>query len=95
MEDKELEKIIERVEREIETQKNECDGVLINVDDLNKLGYNIDKNKKGKVWVDPVYLKIVLDKYRFKESLKVPLTDDFRTFRELEEEIKRIERGEN
>ena len=82
---------IERLENEIAQQtRNGREAVYIDVEDLNKLGYRIDKQKTGRTYVDVGYLKIALNRYKFKDSLKVqPVKVE--TFKEVEEDIKKIE----
>ena len=83
--------LIEKLEKEIQEQtKYHKEYVTIDVNDLNELGYGIDPKKKGKADVDVTYLKIVLKRYKFKDSLKVQPKQQ--TFKELEQEIKEIER---
>ena len=88
-----MKELIEKIEKEIAAQtKNGEEAVEIDADDLNRLGYGIDPNKKGKTCVDVGYLKIVIQRYKFKDQLKVERKP--MTFKELEAEIKNIERGE-
>ena len=82
---------IERLENEIAHQtRNGREDVYIEVDDLNKLGYGIDPNKKGRVFVDVAYLRIAINRYKFKDSLKVETKPI--TFSQLQEEIDKIEK---
>lgn len=84
-------KLLEKLEEEISEQtRNGREKVYIEVDDLNELGYNIDPNKKGRVYVDVTYLKIAMQRYKFKDDLKI--IEKEKTYKELEREIKQIER---
>lgn len=84
--------VIERLEDLIKQQPKGKDSILVNVDDVNELGYGIDNNKKGKVYVDVNYLKIALKRYKFKGELKVETKPKpEKTYKELLEEIKQIE----
>lgn len=84
--------LLEKLDKEITEQtRNGREDVYIDVDDLNELGYGIDPNKTGKVYVDVNYLRIVMKRYKFKDNLRV--TTKEQTFKELENEIKKIERG--
>ena len=86
-----MSELIDRLEKEIQEQtKYHKEYVTIDVNDLNELGYGIDPKKKGKADVDVTYLKIVLKRYKFKDSLKVGQKQQ--TFRQLEHEIKQNER---
>jgi len=86
-----MKELLEKLDKEIAEQtRNGRTEVYIEVDDLNALGYGIDPNKKGRVWVDVVYLKLLINRYKFKDGLKIerkPIT-----FKELEQEIRNIER---
>ena len=87
-----MKEIIERIEKELELQeKTKANGVLIDVEDLNAIGYGIDPNKTGKAYVDPVYLKIRIDRLKFKDNLKVETPRKEETFKDVEKDIKRIE----
>lgn len=67
-----MKELIEKLENELWQQtRNGRTEVYIEADDLNKIGYGIDPNKKGRVWVDAAYLRIVLNRLKFKEDLKV------------------------
>ena len=82
---------IEKLKKEIAEQtRNGREDVYIEVDDLNKLGYGIDPNKTGRVYVDVAYLKIAIERYEFRGRVKVERKQQ--TFKELEAEIKNIER---
>lgn len=84
--------LIEKLEKEIAEQtRNGREEVYIEAEDLNKLGYGIDKNKQGRVWVDVTYLKIVIQRHKFRNNLKVEV-ERKKTYKNLLEEIKRIER---
>lgn len=87
-----MKELIEKLEKEIAEQtRNGREEVYIEAEDLNKLGYGIDKNKQGRVWVDVVYLKLVINRHKFKEDLRVE-PQPVKTYKNLLEEIKRIER---
>ena len=87
-----MKELIEKLEKEIAEQtRNGREEVYIEVEDLNKLGYGIDKNKQGRVWVDVIYLKLVINRHKFKEDLRVE-PQQLKTSKNLLEEIKRIER---
>lgn len=88
-----MEELLEKLEKEITEQtRNGREDVYIEVDDLNKLGYNIDPKKTGRVYVDVAYLKIVIQRYKFKDTIRIEPKQQ--TFRQLEKEIKEIEKGE-
>ena len=83
--------LLEKLDKEITEQtRNGREDVYIEVDDLNKLGYGIDPNKTGRVYVDVAYLKIAIERYEFRDRVKVERKQQ--TFKELEAEIKNIER---
>ena len=83
--------LIEKLKKEIAEQTKEHeDYVSIDVNDLNELGYGIDPKKTGKADVDPAYLKIAIERYEFRGRVKVERKQQ--TFKELEAEIKNIER---
>ena len=85
--------LIEKLDKEITEQtRNGREDVYIEVEDLNKLGYGIDPKKTGRVYVDVNYLRIAMKRYKFKDQLKVETKPI--TYKELEAEIKNIERGE-
>ena len=87
------EDFIKRMEDEYYHQiRNGRDEVYIDADDLNRLGYNINENKKGRTFVDAAYFKIALDRMKFKNRVRVD-TKPEKTFKNLENEIKVIERG--
>ena len=88
-----MEELLEKLEKEITEQtRNGRKDVYIEVDDLNKLGYGIDPKKTGRVYVDVTYLKIVIQRYKFKDTIRIEPKQQ--TFRQLEKEIKEIEKGE-
>ena len=88
-----MEELLEKLEKEITEQtRNGREDVYIEVDDLNELGYKIDPNKTGRVYVDVTYLKIVIQRYKFKDTIRIEPKQQ--TFRQLEKEIKEIEKGE-
>lgn len=90
-EEEKNEDFINRMEEQYYQQtRNGRQEVYIDADDLNKLGYGIDKNKTGRVYVDARYFKLALNRYKFKDGLKVEVKQQ--TFKELEKEIKKIER---
>lgn len=83
--------LLEKLDKEITEQtRNGREDVYIEVDDLNELGYRLDPNKKGRVYVDVGYLKIAMERYKFKGRLKVEPKST--TFKQLEQEIRNIER---
>ena len=87
-----MKELIEKLEKEIAEQtRNGREEVYIEAEDLNKLGYGIDKNKQGRVWVDVVYLKLVINRHKFKDDLRVEI-QPVKTYKNLLEDIKRIER---
>lgn len=88
------EDFIKRMEDEYFSQtRNGRDDVYIDADDLNRMGYGIDENKKGRTFVDAAYFKIRLNRMKFKDSIKVDIKPE-KTYKDLEKEIKIIERGE-
>ena len=85
--------LLEKLDKEITEQtRNGREDVYIEVDDLNKLGYGIDPKKTGRVYVDVAYLRIAMQRYKFKGEIKVESKE--LTFKQLEQEIKNIEKGE-
>lgn len=90
-----MDNFIERLDKEITEQtRNGREDVYILVEDLNKLGYGIDSNKKGRVYVDVNYLRIAMKRYQFKNSLKVDINKynaNDMTYREFMQEIRKLE----
>ena len=87
-----MDDLIEKLDREITQQtRNGRKDVYIEVDDLNKLGYGIDPNKKGRVYVDVGYLKIAMKRYQFKENLKY--NGNTMSYRQFMKEIREMEKG--
>lgn len=68
--------LIEKLEKEIKEQtKNGREDVYIEVEDLKELGYNFNTEKEGRVFVDVNYLKIRMERYKFREGIKVRLEE--------------------
>ncbi len=85
--------LIEKLEEEIWQQtRNGRKSIYVEADDLRTLGYNIDKNKKGRTFVDLEELRAYMKRYKFKNDLKVDVKPEI-TYKQLEDEIKNIERG--
>lgn len=84
---------IERLEEEIWSQtRNGRKEIYIDADDLRKLGYYIKEEKKGRTFIDVNELRSYMKKYQFKNDLKVDVKPE-KTYKDLEKEIKNIERG--
>ena len=85
--------LLERLEEEIWQQtRNGRDRIYVEVEDLKKLGCNTDENKTGRIYVDLNYLRAAIKRYKFKGDLKVDVKPE-KTYKDLEKEIKTIERG--
>ena len=89
-----MKELLDKLDKELTEQtRNGRTEVYIDADDLNQIGINIDENKKGRTWIDASYLRLTLNRYMFMENLRVD-TRPVKTFRQLEKEIKQIEKGE-
>ena len=86
--------LLEKLDKEITEQtRNGRENIYVDVKDLEQLGYKIDKNKQGRIYVDLNILKLYINKYKFKDGLKVQpqQVQKQETFKDLEKDIKRIE----
>lgn len=85
--------LIEKLEEEIWQQiRNGRKSIYVEADDLRALGYDIDKNKKGRTFIDLEELRAYIKRYKFKNDLKVDVKPE-KTFKDLENEIRNKERG--
>ena len=87
--------LLEKLDKEITEQtRNGREDVYIDVDDLNELGYGIDPNKTGKVYVDLNYLRSAIKRYKFKGDLKVDIEPEPQTYREFIRSLRDKEKNE-
>lgn len=85
--------LIEKLEEEIWQQtRNGRKEIYVDADDLRALGYYIKEEKKGRTFINVEELRSYMKKYKFKNDLKVDVKPET-TFKDLEKEIKNIERG--
>jgi len=86
--------LIGKLEEEIWQQtRNGRKEIYVDADDLRALGYYIDSNKKGRTFINVEELRSYMKKYKFKNDLKVESLKPEKTYKDLEKEIKIIERG--
>lgn len=94
-----MDNFIDKLENEIWQQtRNGRDTVYIEVDDLRKLGYHIDSNKSGRVFIDLSILREYIKRYQFKDNLRVDISkcnSKDMTYREFMKELRKIETGKD
>ena len=84
--------LLKKLENEITQQtRNGRENIYVDVNDLNELGYKIDENKQGRVYVDLSTLRLYMNKYKFKNSLKVETHKRQETFKDVQKDIEKIE----
>lgn len=86
--------LLEKLEEEIWQQtRNGRKEIYVDADDLRALGYYIKEEKKGRTFINVEELRSYMKKYKFKNDLKVGPVKPEKSFKDLENEIKNIERG--
>ena len=63
---------IEKLEDEISQQiRNGRDTVYLKIDDLNELGYDIQKKKEERTFISLASVRSMIKKYKFQQRIKV------------------------
>lgn len=91
-----MDKFIEKLEDEIWEQiRNGRTKIYVEADDLRKLGYHIDSNKQGRVFIDLSILREYMKRYQFKAGLKVDINEcssNNITYRQFMRELRNLEK---